>query len=272
MLLSHITTCYPKWASFQVGSRIIDQVVKNIMDEELRSLSQSWKLAYVGTVLSKLSQVGEKEFDLGQVKGNVVITKKVIIPAFQTIVVKGLMKITGHNKCVHVLVEPSPKCQNIFVLGNTTELKPGGSWIDVVLWNLSGREVILEPHTEVGMISAANKVLPILAPEMNEEDVQDGEDDDKVQCKSAQVDLFGSKSRQSKVDPEEILQKVDLLGTTDWDSAEQQDAYILICKYACIFSWNDLDLGKTSIVKHFNQSDQLYTIQRMLLVHSPRNV
>ena len=64
----------------------------------------------MGIVLSKSSQVGNKEFDLGQVKGNVVITKKVSIPAFQTIVVKGHMKVTGHHKHVHVLVEPSPKC------------------------------------------------------------------------------------------------------------------------------------------------------------------
>ena len=30
----------------------------------------------------------------------------------------------------------------------------------------------------------------------------------------------------------------------------QQEAQDLIRKYACIFSQNDLDLGKTSIVKH----------------------
>ena len=75
MLVSH-TTCYHKQVSFQVGSRIINQLVKNITGEELRSLSQSWKLAYMGTVLSKPSQVGDKEFDLEQVKGNAVITKR----------------------------------------------------------------------------------------------------------------------------------------------------------------------------------------------------
>ena len=58
MPMSHTTTHYHKWVPIQVGSRIIDQVVKDITDEELRSLSQSWKLAYVGTVLSKSSQVG----------------------------------------------------------------------------------------------------------------------------------------------------------------------------------------------------------------------
>ena len=30
----------------------------------------------------------------------------------------------------------------------------------------------------------------------------------------------------------------------------QQEAWDLIREYACIFSWNDLDLGKTSIIKH----------------------
>ena len=41
MLVSHTTTHYHQWVPFQVGSQIIDQVVKNIMDVELRSLSQS---------------------------------------------------------------------------------------------------------------------------------------------------------------------------------------------------------------------------------------
>ena len=116
MLVSHTATGYHQWVPFQAGSRVIHQVVKNIMDEELRSLSQSWKLAYVGTVLSKFSQVWEldREFDLNQVKGNVIITKKVTISASQTVVVIGLTKVTGHCKHVHILVELSPKCQNIF--------------------------------------------------------------------------------------------------------------------------------------------------------------
>ena len=59
-----------------MGSKIIDQMSKDITDEELRSLSQSWKLTHVGTVLSKLSHVKSNEFDLGQVKGNLVTIKK----------------------------------------------------------------------------------------------------------------------------------------------------------------------------------------------------
>ena len=58
------------------------------------------------------------------------------------------------------------------------------------------------------------------------------------------MDLANSKSKQVKVDSEEILKKVDLLGIIDWDLAEQWEAHNLINEYACIFSQNDLDLGK----------------------------
>ena len=58
------------------------------------------------------------------------------------------------------------------------------------------------------------------------------------------------KPNQIEIDPEEILKKVDLSGTADWDPAKQWDAHNLICEYACIFSQNDLAQGKTSIVKH----------------------
>ena len=99
------------------------------------------------------------------------------------------------------MLEPSHKCQNILVQGNTTELKPGGSQVDVKVWNLSGRDVTLKPHTEVGMISTASKIPPMLAPKVVEGDDQD---DEKIHCKSDQVDLDEAKLKQIEVDPEEI--------------------------------------------------------------------
>ena len=100
------------------------------------------------------------------------------------------------------------------------------------------------------MVSAANKVPSMLTPDVLEKNVQDDEDDESVQCQSAQAELSESEIRQTEMDPEEILQKVDLLGTTNWKSTEQQEAYNLIHEYASIFLWNDLDLGKTSKVKY----------------------
>ena len=111
------------------------------------------------------------------------------------------MKVTRHQKWVHVLVESSPKCKNIFIPGNTTELQLGGSRVDVVLWNLSGRDITLEPHTKVGIVSAVNEAPSILIPDVLEEDIQNNEDDESVQCQSAQAELSESELRQTEMDP-----------------------------------------------------------------------
>ena len=47
---------------------------------------------------------------------------------------------------------------NVFILGNTSELKPGNSDIEVVIQNRSGRDMKLKPGTKVGTVVAANIV------------------------------------------------------------------------------------------------------------------
>ena len=54
MVISHTTTHYHKRVLLQVGSQIVDQVTNCLTKEELKSLSQSWKLAYVSTVLQNI--------------------------------------------------------------------------------------------------------------------------------------------------------------------------------------------------------------------------
>ena len=69
----------------------------------------------------------------------------------------------------------------------------------------------------------------------NEQKVDDKE---KVQCMSAQVESsdWSAEFQQGSIDPEDILQKLDLSGINDWDPQLQQEAQDLICEYACIFS------------------------------------
>ena len=152
MLISYTTTHCHQRVPIQVGSHIIDQVTNCISGDELQSLSQSWKLAYVSMIISKSALVSNLEFDLDQVKGKVVTSKKVKIPALQTVVVKELTKVTGHQKHVHASVVPSSKCTSVFVPGNTSELVPEGSGVTVVLRNLLGRDITLESCTEVSTV------------------------------------------------------------------------------------------------------------------------
>ena len=76
MLISHTTTHYHQRIPIQVGSHIIDHVTNCISEDKLQSLSQSWKLAYVSTTISKSALVSDLEFNLEQVKGKVVKTRK----------------------------------------------------------------------------------------------------------------------------------------------------------------------------------------------------
>ena len=110
-----------------------------------------------------------------------------------------------------MLVEPSPKCASVFVPGNTSELIPGELGVTGVLRNLSGREVTLEPHTEVGIVTTANIVPSIQMP--NEPDKGENE---KISCMSVQADLSGEAS-QRVTESENILWKIDLSGINKWD-------------------------------------------------------
>ena len=87
MLISPTTTRYHQRLPIQVGSHVIDQVTSCISEKELQSLSQSWKTAYVSTIISKAISV-DPDFNLDQVKGSVVISEEVTIPALQITVVK----------------------------------------------------------------------------------------------------------------------------------------------------------------------------------------
>ena len=50
--------------------------------------------------------------------------------------------------------------------------------------------------------------------------------------------------------PKELLDKIDLTGLRDWSQDEEKEAWQLIIEYASIFAMSDMDLGKTSLVKH----------------------
>ena len=57
MLIGPTTTYYHQRVQIQVGSHMIDQVTNCISEDELQSLSQSWKLAYVSMIILKAASV-----------------------------------------------------------------------------------------------------------------------------------------------------------------------------------------------------------------------
>ena len=49
---------------------------------------------------------------------------------------------------------------------------------------------------------------------------------------------------------EKLFDKIDLSGIKYWSNEDQEDVLKLIKDFGFLFVLNDLDLGKTSIVKH----------------------
>ena len=191
------------------------------------------------------------------------ISEEVTIPALQITVVKGLTTITGHHKCVHVLMESSPKCTNVFVLGNTSELKPGNSDIEVVIQNRSGRDVKLKAGTKIGTAMAAN-----IIPTMQVSNDFDVTGQKRVSSMSAQVesiDILRDTCDMMRNDLKDILQKFNLSLMEEWKLPLQEAAQDLIHEFACIFSQDDLDLGKKHLLSNI-------PLRSMILFCSKSNI
>ena len=90
---------------------------------------------------------------------------------------------------------------SVFVPENTSELRPRGSGVALVVRNLSGKDITLESHTEVGTVTTAN-----IVPAMQVGSEQNG--DEKVQCMLVQVESshLSAGFQQGSIYPEDILQ------------------------------------------------------------------
>ena len=106
----------------------------------------------------------------------------------------------------------------------------------------------LKPGTEIGTVTAT-----IIVPTMQVSDDSEVTGLERVSSMLAQVrsiDVLKDTSNKVRTGLEDILQKLNLSGMKDWEPSLQKAAHNLIHEFACIFSQDDLDLGKTSIVKH----------------------
>ena len=93
----------------------------------------------------------------------------------------------------------------------------------------------LPKQTAVGEITAANIILAHLAPKPTGHESGKGE----------------ATARKRKYESQkEMLDKIDLTGLGDWSQNGQKEAWELMTEYASIFPMSDMDLDKTSLVKH----------------------
>ena len=87
----------------------------------------------------------------------------------------------------------------------------------------------------MGEITAANIILALLVLKPTGHEA--GKDEATVEKRKAESQ-------------KELLEKINLTGFEERSQNEQKEARELITEYACILALSDMDLGKTSLVKH----------------------
>ena len=131
---------------------------------------------------------------------------------------------------VHVLAEPAwgPQFHTSEVPTATHgELYPGSSWVQICLRNPSGHPIIVPAKAVVGKVTLANQVLPaVLLMEMLGE---------STHC------------------PQKgwILEELNIQRLEEWPEVGQEQARELLLKWEHLLAHSNLDLGKTSPIKHW---------------------
>ena len=192
------------------------------------SHSSSEKLA-----LQKLSGESDlvevQKHQLDGVKGVVCTTQKVTIPPFQTMTVKGNTGVKGHCMKVHVLTEPALGPQllaAVVPIAMYGELHRGSSRVPICLHNMSSCAMEVPAKTMVGQVMPANQVPPV-------------------------VHLTRTAKNKNVNTPNSwVLEALDLQGLKEWPESEQKQARELLLKWEHLFVQNNLDLGKTALIKH----------------------
>ena len=249
LLLAIPTMAYAERVLVMVGSKIIDKSLSCMTVGELTKATATWQQAHFGAVMLGSLQLsrssseqlamqnlsGESDpvevwkYQLDGVKGAVCTTQKVTIPPFQTMTVKGNAGVKGHCMKVHVLMEPALGPQllaAVVPIATYGELRPGSLRVPICLCNLSARAVEIPAKTVVGQVIPANQVPLVVHPTRT--------------------------TKEATVNPPKgwVLEALDLQGLKEWPELEQEQARELLLKWEHLFACNNLDLGKTALIKH----------------------
>ena len=112
----------------------------------------------------------------------------------------------------------------------------------------------------VAQVQAANAVPPMLQTRCTASERGDGINEKRVASERASsrsskgnVNINGNQSNDVKPSPERLdrlFSKVDLSGSEGWSDENKAKLRALFVKYHDIFALDDLELGKTNMVKH----------------------
>ena len=209
----------------------------------------------------------ENQDALQKIQGMVKLTKKVKLKPFQSLKLSCKGNNPLNTKQVNVVVEPleDADTEDNYAVPAYSFLKSNSRRVYVGLRNMSCQSVTLHKGTVIARLSPGNVIPSMLAPKLEE-----------VKLASCQLELppqMGSKKNQPKLDKEltqiskpghdtfdqewldKLFSKLDLSGCDNWTEEQQWMVRECIIRHNHIFAVDDLELGKTDLVKHVIKLD-----------------
>ena len=225
---------YSRRVPITIGTIHIDEIIDLITDEELKSANRQWQRGIISRkVVVKQLHLKENKDMLDQVKGDVKLTRKIVIPPLETISVSGMTNINKHSKRVNIITEPRED-EDLFTVPCYSYMRPGSKRASVTLRNLSEKPQTLTKGTVIACVQAANLVPPKLAP--RETNTNNNNDNTPFEPTQERI--------------EKLFSKLDLSGADNWEEADRLELKKIFTTYHHIFALEDMELGKTDMVKH----------------------
>ena len=270
--------------TYFIGS--LSQYVQGFDKEEFDSLDYTIKQAYLSWVeATRIREQHGCEPPLGFVR----TTKPVIIQAGTSREIHGLTKIKHGGYSVNCISEPAmghklPKGLNL--IPGYSPLGPGSCRVSALVENKSNTNITIPARTVICQLGLANKIPKLLYPGDDCDNDQDPEGFDETdegltykqyeqyRAVSEQLDsemnngtqgvtiedlgpehgIDGTDSNDTQSDDQDdgswILDLIDLSGIKDWPEQLQHDTREMLKRNAKVFSKDDMDIGRTNLVKH----------------------
>ena len=270
--------------TYFIGS--LSQYVQGFDKEEFDSLDYTIKQAYLSWVeATRIRDQYGCEPPLGFVR----TTKPVIIQAGTSREIHGLTKIKHGGYSVNCISEPAmghklPKGLNL--IPGYSPLGPGSCRVSALVENKSNTNITIPARTVICQLGLANKIPKLLYPGDDCDNDQDPEGFDETdegltykqyeqyRAVSEQLDsemnngtqgvtiedigpehgIDETDSNDTQSDDQDdgswILDLIDLSGIKDWPEQLQHDTREMLKRNAKVFSKDDMDIGRTNLVKH----------------------
>ena len=250
---------YSEQVPVVLGTLHIKDVIQSATREELVKLRDAWEMGTLGSfVLTSIAQL-ENTPMINQVDHYVRLTRKVTLALMQVHKTVGIAKIPILSKRLNVMTESllaQEAIEGVEAITSYETFKQGGNRVTIGLQNMTWEKITLKKGTKVACVAAANIVPPMLVPDPSRERNElkyRMQEQNKEGVLKYKMTNPGENVVKPELTPErldELFTKLDLSGTQDWSKDLQQEVHDVMVEYQHLFALNDLELGRTSKVKH----------------------